>query len=120
MVSMPHVSLVLPEPVIITMISQRDTYYYVNPSSNKGTNMAFCVNNFVVLLRSNLQSLQSIQSHLKTLKGIFPLQQWESILGLLQLDLSPENLVLNIHSVFSVGGDGRLGTHKGLNITRES
>ena len=29
-------------------------------------------------------------------------------------------LVLNIHSVFSVGGDGRLDTHKGLNITRES
>ena len=33
---------------------------------------------------------------------------------------SPENLIINIHSVFSVGWDERLGTHKGLNITSES
>ena len=120
MVSMPHVSLVLPGPVINSMISQRDTYQSVNISLDEDTNIAFWLNNFVILLRSNWQSLQSIQSHLKTLKMIFPLQQWESILSLLQFDLSPENLVYIIHSVFSVGGDGRLGTHKGLNITRES
>ena len=76
------------------------------------------VTNFVLLFRSNQQYLQSIQSHLKTLKRTFP--KFTAMVVNLQFDLSPEKLVHNIHSVFSVRGDGRLGTHKGLNITRES
>ena len=86
----------------------------------QGYKCGFWLSSFVVLLRRNRQCLQGIRIHLRTLEGMFPLHQWWSVLGLLQSYLSQEGLVLNIHSVFSVGGEGRLGTHKGLNITRES
>ena len=49
---MPDVSYVFLGIVIITMISQRDTFHYVSFSSDKDSNtkcMAFGVNNVVIL-----------------------------------------------------------------------
>ena len=46
-----YILLVLPGLVIITMISQRDIFCNVNLSLDRAAHMAFCVNNFIILLQ---------------------------------------------------------------------